>query len=342
MSMRSARSSHTIHLLLLAAGLLTAGALWGCDTAVDLADEPTRAFTLWGAVNPQADTQTIKVFPMGTRLERIKREEFPATLTSENLETGRTRTWRDSLVREKNGRRTHVYWAPFSPEYDHSFRIEASSEEQGTASATPAIPPWVELEVLSIDAFQGVEVRVPPEAPQVLPRATLYYTVKFGTAQPDAEDPVEPEDVITTVQLTVPVERQGDGWLVETQLDEDAHKVDRRLEYARDTLGIPPREKPGCCKLDLLDFHVEVQIVDRAWTFPGDTLHRASVTQPDALSNVENGFGLVGAGYDQLIEVEVPEEVGEDAGFGAALCSDECYPDDPVVPPPRPEPPPIP
>lgn len=323
---RTSRSYGT-PLLLLAAGLLAGTVLTACDTTVDLPEEPARAFTMWGALNPRQDTQTVKVFPLGAGLDDVSAEELPATVTSTNLETGRVRTWRDSLVREKAGDRAHVYWAPFSPKYGHSFRIEATSEQQGSASATAAVPPRIDLEVVSILPSGGIgriKVRVPPSAPEILPRARLYYTVKIGDERPYADDPIETEDVIVTQVLSAPIQQRQDGWLIETRLHTDAREIDNRVNVIRDTLGIPLSDGPGCCKLDLIDLTVEVQIVDRTWSFPDNSLDRTSVTQPGVLSNVENGFGLVGAGYDQWVEVEVPEELGEEAGFRRSFCTKGC------------------
>lgn len=303
--------------LLLIGLMWIGGGLAGCDTSVDLADEPSRAFTLWGALTVERDTQTVKVFPMGTRLAPTAGEDLDATFTSEHLESGRTRTWEDSLVTEADGDFAHVFWAPFSPEHGETYRIEVSNTRQGSARAVVTVPAKVDGEVLSLertnDGIRGA-VRIPRSAPEVVPEADLRYRVQIDTPHVDQNPPLNSRDLTRTITLPAPVSRESDGWRVPILLEEDAIRVDDRVAILREELGLGEPRGP-CCRLDLRRLQVGVRIVNEAWSFPGDSLDVTVVSQPDVRSNVENGFGLVGAGYTEWVDVPVGDSLAVEAGF---------------------------
>lgn len=304
-------------ILLLGTLLLGAAVLWGCDTTVDLADEPSRAFTLWGSLTPQRDTQSVKVFPMGTRLEPVPGEALEARLTSEHLESGRTRTWRDSVVIEDDGDLAHVFWAPFTAEYGASYHLEVFSARQGTARTTVTVPSRVEAEAVPVQRVEGAlraGIRIPEEATEVIPEADLRYRVQIDTPRLGRNPPLAARDLTRIIELPTPVERESGGWRVPILLEEDAVRVDDRVAVLREELGLGEPGGP-CCRLDLQRLQAGVRIVNAVWTFPGDSIDVSVVAQPDVRSNVENGFGLVGAGYTEWVDVPVGDSIAAEAGF---------------------------
>lgn len=293
---------------------LLAGGAVSCDTAVDLPDEPPRAFSMWGALTPDRDTQTVRVFPMGSRLESLPGDTLDARLTSLNLETGRRRVWSDSVVRENDGDNVHVFWAPFTAEHGHTYRVQISDARRGTSRAEVTVPERVELEPLPHAGRRGqirARVRIPDSAPQVLPRAELDYLVQVGAADPQAG--LLTNDVRTTVQVDNPIESASDGWRIRIPLDEHAVQVDGRVGGLRQRHGL--FYTGPCCGLDLLMLTVEVTIVNEEWKFPSESLSPTVVAQPGLISNVENGFGLIGGGYEERVIVPVPDSVAKAARF---------------------------
>lgn len=299
----------TLLLATLIAGLALLG---GCDTSVDLPEDPPRAFSMWGTITPERDTQTVKVFPMGAQLTELPAEPLEATFTSENLETGRIRSWRDSVMREADGERVHVYWASFTAEHGHTYRFELADARRGTSRAEVTVPEQVDLELLPPRPVIGrVQFHIPGDAPNVVPEAELDYLVQIGGANP--REGLTTNDVRTTVRIRHPISGAGDGWRVQIPLEDHAVTIDGRVGGLRQKYGLT--YLGPCCKLELVQLTAHVRIVNQEWQFPGDTLGVTPVTQPGVRSNVENGFGMIGAGYTASVVVPVSDSLAKASRF---------------------------
>lgn len=296
--------------LLLATLLTGLALLGGCDTSVDLPEDPPRAFSMWGTLTPERDTQTVKVFPMGGRLTELPAEPLEATFTSENLETGRIRTWRDSVMRETDGERVHVYWAPFTAEHGQTYRLEIADARRGTSRATVTVPEQVDLELLPPrPAIGRLQFRIPEHAPNVVPEAELDYLVQIGAADP--RDGLTINDVRTTIRIHHPI--SGDGGRIQIPLEDHAFKIESRVGGLRQKYGLT--YLGSCCKLALIQLKARVRIVNESWHYPGDTVSTTPLTPPGQVSNVENGFGLIGAGYYETIVIPVPDSIAREHRF---------------------------
>lgn len=265
---------------------------------------------MWGALTPQQDTQTVKVFPMGAQLERLSDEKLPGTFTSTDLETGQTRIWSDSVMREPDGDLVHVFGAPFRVQFGHTYRVQMAHAKRGTSWAEVTVPRRVELDPLPPGGRPGrvrLRVRIPNTAPQVIPQADLEYLVQYDSADPRRG--VTTSDVRQTVHITNPIDRRGEDWMLVIELDEHAISVAGQ---------VPFNPSPGpCCNLELIQLKAHVHIVNAAWGFPGDTVTTTTVTQPGVVSNVENGFGLIGAGYTESVIIPVSDSVAKAGRFRA-------------------------
>jgi hypothetical protein len=65
----------------------------------------------------------------------------------------------------------------------------------------------------------------------------------------------------------------------------------------------------------LIEMRVEMLAVNEAWDPPGGEFDAELLVQPGTMSNVEDGFGFVGAGYELEREYLPPDSVLQDAGF---------------------------
>lgn len=295
--------------------LLAAALVWvvlvaqACDTTVDLPEKPPRAFSLYGSLSPRLDTQTVKVYPMGARLDRRGLEEIDGSFTSENLETGDRRVWEDSIVTEPDGDRVRVYWSPFRARHGHTYRVEMTGARRGTASATVKVPQEVSVDPVPAK-LEGrdvmAQVRI-PGAEQVLPEAILTYKVEFDFTQSESI-----QDVSTAeIRLRTRISRLEDGSnLVRVNLAEEIERINDRIAtvYGRGYSG-------PCCLLELIEMRALIHVVNEEWVFPGDSISAETVSQPGQLSNVENGFGFVGAGYRIRTSIPVSDSAAVEAGF---------------------------
>ena len=268
-----------------------------------------RAFSLYGVLSPQLDSQWVRVFPVEDRLEPGVSEELGATLVSTDLETGEEYEWEDSLVADAFGQPAHVYWAPFTAEYGRSYRLQIRGADGGESSVSVTVPPRTDIVVQEADvgALSVVlPVLIDGDAPRVI-RVEVEYSVAYlpaGDANPTSASVVipYPEAAVST----------SEGWVVPINLDADFHAVSDTLADRIDR----PIDRSYGVYLNILTLHLIV--ANEEWNPPGGSFDPNVLVQPGTLSNVENGFGFVGAGYRHE-HVWVPEpSVARAAGFRAA------------------------
>lgn len=304
-------SAFVRYVLLGAACLWTGAVIWGCDTTVDLPEDPAKAFSMYGSLSPRLDTQTVKVYPMGARLQQRRAGELDAEFTSVDLETGERVTWRDSILVERDGDPVHVFWAPFRVEYGHTYRVRIAEAERGTSRAVVRVPEEVDLDPGPARIVAGnvqVEVDIPGRE-EVLPEAVFRYEVEYNYAE--APSGATQRTRRTVVRLRNEISRLSSGERrVSIYLDDQIERINQRLADIRGQGYAGP-----CCLVELLELNAQIQIVNREWRFPGDSISAVTVAQPGQLSNVENGFGFVGAGYRVRVNVPVDEDVAVVAGF---------------------------
>lgn len=67
-------------------GLLLVGLCMGCEDEIAPFTTTEFPFTIWGLVNPTADTQAVRVFTIDTTLELIPSENLDATTSIINVD----------------------------------------------------------------------------------------------------------------------------------------------------------------------------------------------------------------------------------------------------------------
>ena len=281
----------------------------GCEEDVTAVLGSDRAFSLYGVLSPQLDSQWVRVFPVEDRLEPAEGEGLGATLVSTDLETGEEFEWEDSLVVDAFGQPAHVYWAPFAAEYGHSYALEIRGSDGGESSVSVTVPPRTDVVVqeANVSAISAtLPVLIEGDAPRVI-RVEVDYAMAYRAAG-DA-NPTSATVVIPYPEAAFP---SSDGWIVPIDLDADFHAVGDTLADRIDR----PIDRDYGVFLNILTLHLIV--ANDEWNPPGGTFDAHVLVQPGTLSNVENGFGFVGAGYRHE-HVWIPEpEVARAAGFRAA------------------------
>ncbi len=249
-------------------------------------------FSMFGVLTPQSDTQWVRVFPIEGTLEPASPGPLDARFTSTDLLTGETRVWKDSLIQEENGQFAHVYWSPFVAAFGSTYRLEVERSDgagsqvavQVPGPATLVMPQRTQLAPALLAVF------VQGEVPNLI-RIEVTYRYRFRT-------PAGIEVGEATVAVEGKHRRVTGGWVIDLTPRADLRELQRLLE--QQSISVDDRIGLKLAKLTL-----RLIVANAEWDPPGGSFEPDVLVQPGTLSNVENGFGFVGAGY-RLRETWVP------------------------------------
>ncbi len=270
---------------LLPVAFLLVGLLGGCEADVTAVLGTDRVFSMYGVITPQADTQKVLVYPIEGLLRPAQAEPLDALFTSTDMQSGETRVWRDSLKQEANGQYIHIFWSPFRAEYGHTYRLEAKRSDGATSRVDAVVPPFSEL--VEQETPEGFPVITPilvnGEVPRLLKvEVTIVYRFR---------DPAAPVAQTKSLVLSYDdrVERVAGGWLIPIDLSQGFEII--RSELVQEgtfdqTFGIR-----------LIQIILRLIAANEEWNPPDGMFETEVLVQPGTLSNVEDGFGFVGAGY---------------------------------------------
>ncbi|MDX1420051.1 MAG: hypothetical protein R3181_08800 [Rubricoccaceae bacterium] len=283
------RSSRGLALLaLLALGLAA------CDDAsVEPVLDTGRPFTLWGALDPRADLQGLRVIPIRLQLDAEEGGPAEAVVTVEDLGTGEVLTLRDSLVRFSSGLTGSVYVGDFRPAYEGRYRVTATRDDGAASTAVVEVPPLTEPVVFLPQTIPGdvVSSVLWPEAPRVN-AVTVTYLGRRADCSTDPVTLVLDEDEVLPAKI---------GWEVRLPL---------RLQREAVLAGL------GTDRATILSVTLRGLVTDAEWAAPfGFSFDDEVLTEPTTLTNVENGFGFVGAGYATEVEWRLDDETLQSAGY---------------------------
>ena len=293
--------------------LLLAGS--SCQEEVSTAPGTDIPFSLYGVLNPEADTQWIRVYEVNNeRLTPAHPAPLRADFTSTLLETSVTRTWQDSVMQLDNGTFGHFFWAAFRPDYNKTYRLVLRGSDERTSQVRLHVPVRVATALRApyvVDAGENAGVILPLSidgAAARLYRPEATYLVRYGTF---------PEDV---ARLSLPYpdrpEQTNNGWLFEVNVSEDYHTILRDL--------MSRQLYHSACGIKLLRVTLTVRIVNEGWMLPDFVTNVNQVAQPGVFSNVENGFGFVGSGYSEQARWDPSEEIVHETPF---LAPRDTFPD---------------
>ena len=251
----------------------------GCTEEIAAPPELRAYYTLWGAFDPTADMQAVRVIPISDTISVGSADPLPVTVTSVDIASGEEKTWRDSVVTFSNGAVGHVYVSDFRPAYgsEHVFRVRG---EDGTeTSALVAVPELIEPIRQTPDIVGGVTYpHLWIDAPR-LNRVRAEYEVETQSCSADFIE------VGLRSGSARPVEF---GWQTRLQLRQEAAEVIGR--YAR----LNEYEDP----LALRKVTLIVEVASEDWRPPGGVFDPELLVEPGTLSNVTNGFGFIGSAYE--------------------------------------------
>ena len=292
-------------LYLLAAAVLPL-LMIGCEENVTAVTGTDQAFSFYGVLRPVADTQYISIYPISDVLAPTEAEPLEGTVSATNVTTGETYQMRDSVVLEENGHYAHFAWMPIRARYGHTYEIRAENPANQMSSVQVTVPPEASLELREPEERFSVGVLNPVFVDGDVPRllhVEVEYHIKFAEGEPQA----------TTTYMTVsyqgkPQKVEG-GWLLNINLSDDFEKLRSRLRATDDfSIGYGIR---------MLDMTLRLAVVNDEWNPPEGTFDDDVLVQPGTMSNVQNGFGFVGAGFRLQEKWRPDDEYLERAGWTA-------------------------
>lgn len=281
--------------LLLGILIVSAALLGGCETSVDPVVGTERAFSLYGVLQPRADTQWVRVYPIEDQLTPTPPTPLDASVTSTLLETGQTQTWRDSVIQDPSGNNAHVFWHPFRVAHGRTYQLEVTGP-RGRTLVEVAVPDSAALilqppEVTPTGVFTPVLIN--SAVPRLLHLEVEYY-FQYDFSENQAGSPL----LRATRSYAGAQRREDGGWVVPINLVRDFLILREQLDAA--DLWNPLHG------LVMVNMTLRLAVVNDEWNPPGGTFDADALAQPGTMSNVENGFGFVGAGY-RLEETWTPD-----------------------------------
>ena len=279
------RSLRLLSVFTLAALLLNA-----CSDDVNPFIGTELPYTVWGNINPQADTQAVRVFLIDDILQLVSPDPLDAEVTITELDSGDRHVLKDSVIQLPNGDYRHIFWAAFNVQHLNTYRLEVErSDGELTNSNDVQVPAPIELDVVPTDPnalselIQRVNIL---DQPPALPRIDVTYRT-FSVSS----DRVRIADNPVTLQYT------GTTRIVDDTLRLD---MDLRADFREIRLNFDENELGGLICVEGVD--LEVHVGNAAWQSPTGVFDPNFLVEPGSLSNIENGFGFFGAGYVETIE----------------------------------------
>jgi hypothetical protein len=262
----------------------------GCAEEVTAPPPSGGTFTLWGALDPVDSLQAIRVIAVTDILEP-QPGPLDATVTSTDLRNGAVTTWRDSIVTFSNGTTGHVFVAMTDIDYNGVYRIDVVRSDGASSRARVTVPPLVEAFLETDENGSPDEAALWPGVPQLnAPVLTLriqdsgcgvnFHDVEFREISGAVAEPFE------------------FGWRTQFSL-------------ARLREVLPTHLANGA----LLQITLRAEVASVEWRFPTDNFDPEILIEPGAFTNVEGGFGFIGAAYPAALTYVPDTRATTRAGF---------------------------
>ena len=276
----------------------------GCSESVDTRLRLDRPFSVYGIINPQADTHGVRVFEIRSNIMLVRPDPIDASVTTKLLQTGQEHVWQDSVITLSDGDYRHVYWAAFRATGGQTYRLEVARSDGKTSTATTTIPGPIELEVLEPDTLRPGQALMPifvHGEPPTMPRIDVEYVVVGFAA--GGSDPIFKSVLFNYAGRP---RQQQEGFLLEIDLIKDFLSISDEFDQDKSVTSEI---------IDLREIKLRVHVGDANWVSPIGAFDAEYLVEPGSFSNVENGFGYFGSAYVDSIAFRPPVALIRRAGF---------------------------
>lgn len=282
---RSIQGSQGLFLLLL---LFAAGC---SDTLIDPFENEGRYYTIYGYLDVLETQHAVRVIPV-TRQSALVREPsdpqagIDATVTSTELATGQTIRWTHNLEELEDGTWGHIYRANFRVQAGRTYRLDVERSDGITASAETTVPNLAEPALIEREP-----VEYSPDS------TILTQQLKIpGVATPWAIEAIYlwgGGDINHRIYVSYDnagVQTPEGDWAVQLNISDDQSAVRANIQNLKDIGRIDPAILGSLTAMGM-----RLRIPDAKWSPPNGTFTREVFEQPEALSNVVNGYGFWGS-----------------------------------------------
>lgn len=280
------------------------GVFTGCEEDVNPFIGTDLPFSVYGFINPKADTHAVRVFTIDDQLRLITPGPIDAAVSLLRRSDGARFAWRDSVIQLFNGDYRHIYWLSEPIDFGETYRLEVErSDGVLTNSADVVVPEPIAIEIVPPDENAVNTIELPIDLvgdPPALPRIDLIYST-FSTSTAGV---VLAELPVTVSYAGRQVRRQG-RWSLTIDLREDFRLIARA--YAE-------LELPGTF-LCAEQLRLEVHVGNAEWVSPIGAFDENVLVEPGTFDNIENGFGFFGAGYIESVSWLPPDQLLLRSGF---------------------------
>ena len=265
--------------------------LAACDESVEVVLGTDRAYTVYGQLSAHKDTQAVRVYAIDQTIDVVRSSPIDASMQSRNLHTADTYVWQDSVIQFGETDFGHVFWAHFRPKFGEHHQLEITRSDGIRTSVDLQMPPESIPELID-PIVRPSFVHLPVlwrNAPRLNNIRVRYHTNRgvFSFDYPNDQKKVEA------------------GQLAQILVYQDVPEVFREIFQAHGSTGD--------ARLHAIEQIVLVSSAD--WVPPGNVFSADLLIEPGTFSNVKNGFGYVGAGYEAAFYYEVPDSIAIAAGF---------------------------
>lgn len=306
-------------------------ALVACESAVNPIIGSDLPFTMWGFMNSGADTQYVRVFPISGKLLIGQDDEIDAQVFSFDLTTGEKREWMYKKVLFDSTSAGHLFWSPFRAEYEHSYRVEVVRSDGETSRVEVTVPPEVDVAINVDEVHTIFPLTLEGAVPNIIGAKVTYHTINVPPAPRMDSDKIHPPVLHpVTISYDEKLQRDRHGWSILIDLVRDEETV--RTEFRNNCLITP-----SVPNIWLQSMEFTAVLADSSWNPPGGAFDPDQLVVPGTMSNVENGYGFMGAGEGVRILWAPSIEARQRAGYrpetscAAGPAPEECTV--PVVPP---------
>jgi len=284
--------------------LLVAG---GCDPSVTVLQPSDKyRFSLFGTLDVAADTQVIRVEPLGDSTRIGAAPSLDARVVLKNTDTGTQVTLDDSFEVVSGGiAQVHNVRTTDSIRPGTTYRVSVRVNGEAVTTATTTTPPQAPILEHEPDTSADKPFLLPCEfnfQNEIIPAENTFTLRASGL------------DAVAALKVRYPVELDRERVASFTQFDhyEDVAyrpKPDHyraSIFYGRDLRMLNEQEQ-GC--LSRMDFVAPYAVVTAVAGGPGWPEWRGvsldELARPDTFSNVEGGHGFVGGVYSDTIQIPI-------------------------------------
>jgi hypothetical protein len=272
---------------------------------VDLLDPSEQyRYSLYGVLDVAADTQVIRVDPLGSPVEVGASPTFDATVTLRNLKSGETIPLQDSLTTlDAGSTQAHNFWTTRPIQPGTQYQVAVSKDNTVLTSATTTTP--TQAPTLTV----GQPIYLPCAFPSVRnpdpsPSANTFIvfaqnaphiaaaTIQYPILEPLGEDSLR----------TWPAMDHND------EVTDEGNRFRIAIFYRQELVRFHPDPPANSleCPTEEYFFRPNARLIVSAGGPQWPEWRGASIdslARPNTFSNVEGGHGFVGSVYTDTIQV---------------------------------------